>query len=195
MFSWSFKFLFKTSERPPTSSLSYTIEFFSNCVYILYTDNRSFLSNGHIRPTSPLSVFVLTLRLLLLTCCPQISFLFSFSYFSDGQMIARHPLPSDSSKFANCTDIKHSEQTLHSQQYVVKPKPSPLRYIFSHGQNLSWVKVIQQTLFLSFTDPSFNASYCFLCICLQSPQVVIIHVYQYCSCQFSSPTTDCLSPW
>lgn len=72
MFSWSFKFPFKTSERPPTSSLSYKKEFFSNCVYILYTDDRSFLSNGHIRPTSPLSVFVLTLRLLLLTCCPQI---------------------------------------------------------------------------------------------------------------------------
>lgn len=127
-------------------------------------------------------------------CYLQISSVFSFSYFFSDHMIAKHPLSTDSSKFINCLDIKHYEQALHSQQNIIKPKPSPLWHTFSHGLNSLGPRSsnkLSPKLYWSL----LQTSHFFLCIFLQSPLVVTVPIYQYPSCQFPTPTTDHFSPW
>lgn len=70
--------------------------------YTFYKDGSSFLS--HIRLTPPLSAPSGACSFEFMGF-PQISSLFSHSYFSSAQMIAKHPLTTQSPTVNNCPDI------------------------------------------------------------------------------------------
>lgn len=129
-------------QRPRTPSLSYTRGSSSYFSLHFYTDVSSFLSGSHIRalhhqysssPSSSCS--------LMITWSLQILSVFSHSFFSSTQMIAKHPLPADSpnSLTVQMSQTSNTEQILHSQiQDITKLKsPSLLWYTYTVKAKLS----------------------------------------------------------
>lgn len=75
-----------------------------------------------------------------------------------------------------------SRHNLFPPRFLLSPKSHPMSLTYI----ISWSKPHlgqghPTNSLLSFTDLVFNASYCFLCIFLQSSLVVLVLVYQCCS--------------